>query len=265
MKIKSKLIRIHWFLSIQLGIDPIRFIKAVFALPIYFRNYFTFRKRYSGRIKAVPCLHDRYEEGGQTHGEYFWQDLIVARAINEAKPVKHVDIGSRVDGFVAHIASFRDIEVFDVRSTSVVIPGVVFRQADLMELESLPITSSSAYCDSLSCLHTIEHFGLGRYGDPINPEGYKIGIKNMAQLLKNDGTLYLSTPIGKERVEFDANWIFDPKSIINCAKDSNLELKRLMVIKSSKVSEVNLFSEQVLDLAKSDYQLGIFFFKKNAV
>ena len=76
-------------------------------------------------MKFMPCLHDRYEEGGATKSEYFWQDLLVARAIHAAKPVKHVDIGSRVDGFVAHVASFREIEVFDVQPISTVVPGVV--------------------------------------------------------------------------------------------------------------------------------------------
>lgn len=105
---------------------------------------------------------------------------MVARAIHTAKPVKHVDIGSRVDGFVAHVASFREIEVFDVRPISTAVPGVLFRQADLMDSPSLPAdTEGGGYCDSLSCLHAIEHFGLGRYGDTVDfrvlysPQGVK--------------------------------------------------------------------------------------------
>ena len=64
----------------------------------------------------------------------------MARAIHDANPIKHVDIGSRVDGFVAHIASFRECEVFDVRPISTAVPGVVFRQADLMNPVTLPTT-----------------------------------------------------------------------------------------------------------------------------
>ncbi len=48
----------------------------------------------------MPCLHDWYEEGGTTKSEYFWQDLLVGRMIYAANPARHVDIGSRVDGFV---------------------------------------------------------------------------------------------------------------------------------------------------------------------
>ncbi|MSU56529.1 MAG: DUF268 domain-containing protein [Candidatus Taylorbacteria bacterium] len=86
------------------------------------------------------------------------------------------------DGFVAHVASFRDCEVFDVRPISTKIPGVVFRQADLMNPASLPTTEGRGYCDSLLCLHAIEHFGLGRYGDPINPLGYQRGITKIVSI-----------------------------------------------------------------------------------
>jgi hypothetical protein len=99
-----------------------------------------------------------------------------------------------------------------------------------MDAASLPKNAVGGYCDSLSCLHAIEHFGLGRYGDPVNPIGYQSGIVNMVQLLKSGGTFYLSTPIGRERVEFNANWVFDPRSILRFAESKGLILKKLIVI-----------------------------------
>lgn len=47
----------------------------------------------------------------------------MARWIYEAAPIKHVDVGSRVNGFVAHVASFREIEVIDVRPISGAAPS----------------------------------------------------------------------------------------------------------------------------------------------
>jgi len=64
-----------------------------------------------GLVAFNPQLHDRYMEAGATESEYFWQDLIVARWIQDANPERHVDVGSRIDGFVAHVASTREIEV----------------------------------------------------------------------------------------------------------------------------------------------------------
>ncbi len=262
--IKDSLIKLHWILSSQFSLNPLIFLRSFKGLPFYFRDWAAFRKGYSGTMRFKPCLNDRYEEGGSTSSEYFWQDLIVARAINAAKPVKHVDIGSRVDGFVAHVASFREIEVFDVRLNSTVLPGVVFCQADLMKPTSFLTTDEVGYCDSLSCLHAIEHFGLGRYGDSVNPQGYQSGIANMAKLLQSGGTFYLSTPIGQERVEFNANWVFDPRSIVHLTKAAGLTLQKLIIITPTKgPQESAIDTESLTVLALQHYQLGLFIFTKN--
>lgn len=256
------LIKIHWILSSQFGLDLRRLFRSLRGIPHFVVDWWKFRKDYSGKLTWVPCLHDRYEEGGTTKNEYFWQDLLVARWIFEAKPQRHVDVGSRVDGFVAHVASFRDIEVFDVRPISTQIPGVVFKQADLMRSDSLP-NSVMGYCDSLSCLHAIEHFGLGRYGDPIDPAGHERGIANMALLLQPGGTFYLSTPIGRERVEFNANRVFDPRSIIRLAESHGFVLRQLTVIeRGGVVREVLAIPDTLQALAEATYNLGIFVFTK---
>jgi SAM-dependent methyltransferase len=212
-------------------------------------------------MSFMPCLSDRYDEAGTIKDEYFWQDLIVAREIYKANPERHVDIGSRLDGFVAHIASFRECEVFDVRPVNAEVPGVIFRQADLMDPASLSFLGIGGYCDSLSCLHAIEHFGLGRYGDPIAVLGYQQGISNMTRLLKPGGIFYLATPIGQERVEFNANWVFDPRTIVSSAEYAGMKLVRLIIINPLVgPNESNIDAFALENLAKINYQLGIFIF-----
>ena len=56
----------------------------------------------------------------------------------------------------------------------------------------------SEVCDSISCLHALEHFGLGRYNDPLDPNGHLKGFNNMVKMLKRGGKLYISFPIMKE-------------------------------------------------------------------
>lgn len=262
MKLKNILIKLNWFLSSQLGINVRRFLRSLRGIPSFLRDWRSYRREYSGPIKLMPCLHDRYEESGDTKSEYFWQDLLVARWIFEAKPYKHVDIGSRIDGFVAHVASFREVEVIDVRPITTQVPGVIFKQADLM----LPIDMALAkedYCDSLSCLHAIEHFGLGRYGDLIDPQGAERGIANMAQLLKPGGRFYISTPIGSERVEFNAHRVFDPRTIIRCAEANRLQLQVLTLIGSDGTArQAEKTDEGLEQLARGHYVLGIFIFNK---
>lgn len=156
--------------------------------------------------RTIPCLYDRFEEGGIASGHYFNQDLLVAQLIHQHNPIKHVDIGSRIDGFVAHVASFRKIELIDIRLISAQVHNIVFKQANLMEENTALVN----YCDSLSCLHALEHFGLGRYGDPVDIDGHLKGFSNMAKMVQPNGRFYFSTPIGHQRrIEFNGQRVFD--------------------------------------------------------
>jgi len=165
-----------------------------------------------------------------------------------------------VDGFVAHVASFREIEVFDIRPITTKVPGATFIQADLMN----PVEGMAGYCDSLSCLHALEHFGLGRYGDPIDPDGYERALASMAGLLKKGGVFYLSVPIGIDRVEFNANRIFDPRVIANLAMKNSLRMSALTVIRQGSPNDVlAVDEEQLANLASQRYALGMFTFIKH--
>lgn len=261
MNLRAIVLRAYWLLSDQFGIDPRKMLRSLVGLPRYVRDYLRFRSGYSGRLEFLPCLHDWHEEGGATKLEYFWQDLLVARKIYAARPVRHVDVGSRVDGFVAHVASFREIEVFDVRPISAEIPGVKFRQADFMQ----PAAAMKDYCDSLSCLHALEHFGLGRYGDPVDRTGYERGFANMAALVKKGGVFYLSVPIGVGRVEFNGQRVLEPQAIIRLALDNSLEPRELTLIRQGgRVENVELDDARLSDLARQRYALGLFTLVKRA-
>lgn len=133
----------------------------------------------------------------------------MARRIFENNPNVHIDVGSRVDGFVAHVASFRAITVMDIRPLESGIKNISFVQQDCTAPLQRELLES---CDSLSCLHALEHFGLGRYGDSINYNGHIEGLENLYKLLKPGGKLYFSVPIGlPQRIEFHAHRIFSIK------------------------------------------------------
>lgn len=223
-------------------------------------------------MTTFPCLHDYHAEAGVTKSEYFWQDLVVARWIYDDNPECHVDVGSRTDGFVAHVASYREIEVFDVRPITTQIPGVTFSQVDVMDTTAMAAWQSrqfkvarGGYCDSLSCLHVLEHFGLGRYGDPLDPRGFEKGFANLVSLLRPGALFYLSTPIGVERVEFNANWVFNPFTILTLADVHGLQLDRFLAFDSrSGLREfpADERSQAFEVLAAKAYSLGIFVFKR---
>lgn len=256
---KRRMRKLYALFAGQFGIDPWKAAKSLSGLPRYLRDLFRFRALYTGRLELLPFLNDRSQEAGATRSEYFWQDLLVARSIFIAKPDRHVDIGSRVDGFVAHVASFREIEVFDIRPISVPIPGVVFKQADITK----PLAEMNGYCDSLSCLHALEHFGLGRYGDNVDPGSYCLGLENMARLLREAGVLYLSVPIGLERVEFNGHRIFDPRTIIELCAGNALRLTALTVIgRNGDIHSAIAGGSELAELAAQRYTLGLFTFRK---
>lgn len=188
------------------------------GLPFFLHSLFVFSAQNKAQsYKLFPirfpylCLSDRYMQSGEASGHYFHQDMHVARRIFEKNPERHVDVGSRIDGFVAHVAIFREVEVFDVRSLDSQIPNITFRQIDLMgEMPSEFLAS----CDSLSCLHALEHFGLGRYGDPVNRDGFYAGFNNLTKVIKPGGTFYFSVPIGPGRVEFNAHRVFPVRFLL---------------------------------------------------
>jgi Caenorhabditis protein of unknown function, DUF268 len=256
----SEVIRkIYWIFSAQFGLDIRRMFFSIRGLPRFLGDWIRFRKVFTGKLELRPCLYDWYEEGGSTRNEYFWQDLHVARKISRASPRKHVDIGSRIDGFVAHVASFREIEVFDIRPVTSKIEGIVFKQADLMN----PPPALAGYCDSLSCLHALEHFGLGRYSDPIDPMGSVAGLKHMSGLLEPGGFFYLSVPIGIERVEFNAHRVFDPLKLVQLAAGNGLALQEFdwFVEGGGLVHSLNP-EVDMRKLSTLRYALGIFTFRK---
>lgn len=224
--------RCYWIISVQFGVDILRLCRGLLSLPLFIIDYRKFCRGYKGIVLLKPCLLDRYAEGGDSRSEYFWQDLLVAQRIFQAKPRRHVDVGSRFDGFVAHVAAFRHLEVIDIREVSNNVPNVRFCTGNIMDGNFLRdgLGQAGLHCDSLSCLHVLEHLGLGRYGDPLDPKGYAKGLMNLAGLLEDRGILYLSAPVGYQRVEFNANWVFAPETILSLAASNGLILQRVVGI-----------------------------------
>src|SRR6056297_3726527 len=118
--LKNVLKKINQRLSL-FGINPKKFIKCVWGVFFFLKDLHLIKKQKGSNIefeiqKMYPMLDERFKTSGTMSGHYFHQDLYVARQIFFNKPKRHIDIGSRTDGFVAHVAVFREIEIIDIRS-----------------------------------------------------------------------------------------------------------------------------------------------------
>ena len=165
------------------GLDPLFLFNTLKNSIFYLRDYIILRNQKGSNVdfpfgKLFPILNERHSESGIMNGHYFHQDLLIAKKIYNSSPKRHIVIGSRTDGFVAHVALFREIEIIDIREQKSNVNNITFTKLDLM---SLPVNMLEC-CDSISSLHAIEHFGLGRYGDPIDYNGHLKAISKITKI-----------------------------------------------------------------------------------
>ena len=249
---------------INFGFNPLKITEGFKGLSYYIKDYRSFTRKMVHNdpftiIHKYPIFGNRFQKGGILSGHYFHQDLYMARKIYSVKPNHHLDIGSRTDGFVAHLAVFMEVEVMDIRPLSGLVMNIKYLQADLSD-KSFPIRD---YTSSISCLHALEHFGLGRYGDPIDPQGYLTGWNNIYTCLKPQGIFYFSTPIGPQRIEFNAHRVFSLRYLLSLMEG------KYEIVSFSYVDDVgNLHENATLvdDTIKNDfgchYGCGLFQLRK---
>lgn len=206
---------------------------------------------------CIPVISDKYMEAGSIDIHYFLQDIYMARKVIQFGEKDHYDIGSRVDGFISHLLvsdSIKSVTMLDIRPLSVSIPKLNFIQTDATTLDGIPDNSIR----SLSSLHAIEHFGLGRYGDPIDPDAWKKALIAVQKKLARGGRFFLSVPIGvKDKVCFNAHRIFSPETIMNSL--DHLELSHFCYVNQYKVIE-----STCRDYLKTggEYDCGMFIFDR---
>jgi Caenorhabditis protein of unknown function, DUF268 len=156
---------------------------------------------------AYPQLLDR-SHSTPYDPHYFHQSIWAARWIANERPTEHVDVGS-LALFAGMVSVHVPVTFVDIRPPD---PPLLCFRSLRGSLQTLPFTDQST--ESLSCLHVVEHVGLGRYGDRLDSEGTRQACSELERILAPGGTLYLSTPVGRERVCFNAHRIHDPRTIL---------------------------------------------------
>jgi hypothetical protein len=238
----------------------INFHKIPIGIYLFIRNFIIYKRQNNSDnfnaniINSNPNLYDRFEKGGNIPKHYFHQDLWMAQKVYYNNPSNHYDIGSRLDGFISHCLVFTDVTMLDIRDINHKIQNLSFIRANAMNMENIESNSIS----SISSLHVVEHFGLGRYGDPINPNGYKHVIKEIQRVASKD--IYISVPIGAQRLIFDSHRIFNPVNIIQLFNQCILD--SFAAIDDNDSLRLDLDPTECQNF---DYGCGLYHFKKSEI
>ena len=203
-----------------------------------------------GVLDSHPCLGD-WSMHTPFDAHYFYQGAWLARRLSESKLHQHVDVGSSVLT-MSVLSAWVDTVLVDYRPLRVSLPGLSSVAGDILQL---PFTDNSF--NSLSCLHVIEHIGLGRYGDPIDPQGSIKAAYELQRIVRPGGKLFLSLPIGRERVCYNAHRVYAPDSVIKI-------FEKLRLVEFSYVDDAGQLRERRMPSSASElqYGCGLFVFEK---
>lgn len=159
---------------------------------------------------SKPCLDDDSTEHGGYCPIYLLHTGWAARALASSRPVEHVDIGGLT--YFAGIASalVPSFRYYDYRTINIPLPGLSTGRADLT---NLPFKTGEL--KSLSCMHVMEHIGLGRYGDPLDINGDLKAAAELRRVVAPGGQFLFVAPVGHPKIAFNAHRIYSYKQVID--------------------------------------------------
>lgn len=236
-----------------------KYLKRVKNFNNYRKWYFDDLRRYKemAKIKGIneefvdfPVVTDKtLTTGFDTH--YVYQGPWVFEKLLKTRPKKHVDVGSQIN-YMGFFSSMFPTTFVDIRPTKADFNNFTELKGSILKL---PFKNKSV--ESLSCLHVVEHIGLGRYGDSIDPEGSKKACKELQRVLKKNGNLFFSVPIGQEKTYFNAHKVFNPQTIIDYFSELELVKFDLIDDRGRIVKDCSIIRAN-----KNKYGCGLFWFKR---
>ena len=184
----------------------------------YHREHAAYMKL-PGAEKVVIQYPRLGEKTSVTHvdGYCFRQDAWAFKRIVEIQPKNVVDVGSAAS-LVGIISQLFPTTSFDIRPISVSLPNLTCKRASIT---SLPIADNSV--ELLCSLCVIEHIGLGRYGDKLDPLGSIKAFREVSRVVKPGGHFIMSVPISHTSMLcFNAHRIFTKPQVLVALSEFSL-------------------------------------------
>ncbi|SRR6266481_511935 len=210
----------------------------------------TDRAQKIGVLDLQPCLGD-WSTYTPFDAHYFYQGAWLARQLSASKPIQHIDVGSSVLA-MSVLSAWTDTVFVDYRPLKASLPGLSSVAGNILQL---PFADDSI--SSLSCLHVIEHIGLGRYGDPIDPQGSVKAALELQRIVCPTGKFFLSLPVGRERICFNAHRVHAPATVLGM-------FPQMKLVEFSYVDDDGQYheSKSIEAASQLEYGCGLFQFEK---
>jgi len=200
-----------------------------------------------------PCLKENITQQ-DIEPHYTYHPAWAARIVAQVRPAVHVDISSSLS-FCTILSAFVPVKFYDYRPTKLNLDNMTSEAADLLQL---PFESGSV--TSLSCMHVVEHVGLGRYGDNPDPEGDLKAISELKRVLSPGGSLIFVVPIGKPKILFNAHRIYSFDQIEEYFSDMKMKEFSLITEDNAKGGLLRNSTRERAD--QETYGCGCFWFMK---
>lgn len=209
------------------------------------------RFKIAGKDK-YPCLNDATTTT-EFDRHYIYHLAWAVRILHDLKPNIHTDISSSLY-FCTLLSAFIPVEFYDYRPADITLSGLKSGKADLLDL---PFEDKSI--SSLSCMHVVEHIGLGRYGDSLNPLGDIKAMKELQRVIAPGGSLLFVVPVGKPKIFFNAHRVYEFAQILESFNE--LQLVQFALIPDEQRD--GLIIGASFDMAnQQEYGCGCFWFRR---